>query len=483
MKKSFLHLCLFAVSLLIPIFAGPLAFAQGPEALAAHLKKAVQDSGLPAADLGIWVGAPGAQGLQKIFSHNGDRPFVPASLSKLITAAAVLHTLHPDFKFKTQLLSLSAIKDKSLQGSLYLKGGGDPSFVNETMWVLVDEFLRSGITTIDGDIVVDDSRFDRVRFSEERETTRVDRAYDAPVGAMSMNWNSVNVFVRPGAKAGEPCQVFLEPSSSYLRLKNQTTTKSGSGNSLEVERKIDSSFDGDTIQVNGTLGLGHEEVVVYKNISQPDLWAGQNLVEFLRQRGVVFKGHVIKGAAPAAAHVLASVDSKPVSSIISDMAKFSNNYVAEMLVKNLAAENGTQPASMSDGLAIVNKFLESTGLKKGEYSFTNASGFTRENKFKPEQMGRFLDQMRSDFAIFPEYLTALPIAGVDGTLKKRMKNTAAERWVRAKTGLLNGVVGLAGFAGQSNGPITTFVFIYNGSGHEDKARNFFDKMAASLVQN
>ena len=452
------------------------------EKLRAKLKQISSSSGFKPGELGLWVGRRSETGIEKIFGQNDDQLMIPASLSKLITMGAVLNSMHPTYKYKTQLVSSAQIKAGALSGDLYLKGGGDPSFVSENMWMLVNNFTRSGITSIEGDLLVDDSRFDEVRFGEDRESTRVDRAYDAPVGAMSMNWNSVNVYIRPGASSGEPCIVTADPVNTYIRVKNNCRT-SGSGKSVAVERVSEKDFWGDVIEVHGKLGKGEEEVVIYKSISQPDLWSGANLLEFLKQRGISVKGKIKKGVAPKDATTLAFVESKPLSEVLSDMAKFSNNYVAEMLIKNLAAENGVVPATMQAGLGLAQKFLDRMGFGKDEIQYTNASGFTRHNKFKPDQLGRFLSLMQTDFTIFPEYVMALPIAGVDGTLKKRMKDTPAERWVRAKTGLLDGVVGLAGFAGGSNGAILNFVFIFNGpASKEATARATFDKLAATLVQ-
>ncbi|MCM2280406.1 MAG: D-alanyl-D-alanine carboxypeptidase/D-alanyl-D-alanine-endopeptidase, partial [Bdellovibrionaceae bacterium] len=198
---------------------------------------------------------------------------------------------------------------------------------------------------------------------------------------------------------------------------------------------------------------------------------------------ITVQGKVKRGSAPSQAAVLATYESKPLALIVADMAKFSNNYVAEMLVKNLAAENGVVPATMPAGMAQLEKYLTDVGFKKGEYAFINASGLSRENRMSPAQLGRLLEAMREDFTSYPEFLTSLPIGGVDGTLKSRMKNTGAERWVRAKTGLLNGVVGLAGYAGRSNGTVRTFAFIYNGGGREDQARALFDRMAAALAED
>ena len=190
--------------------AGEFSFAveNHAAAVASRIKRMVESSKFKKNELSIWIGEAGGS---SVFESNGAQLMVPASLSKVFTAGLVLETLAPEFKFKTQLLTSATQMKSILKGDVVLKGGGDPSFVSETMWFLVNEFTRTKIDTIEGNIVVDDTRFDNVRFSSERESVRVDRAYDAPVGAMSMNWNSVNVFVRPGEKVGDQASVVLDP--------------------------------------------------------------------------------------------------------------------------------------------------------------------------------------------------------------------------------------------------------------------------------
>jgi D-alanyl-D-alanine carboxypeptidase/D-alanyl-D-alanine-endopeptidase (penicillin-binding protein 4) len=431
----------FAVCFFLPFLLPPNAHAVD-EKLVARLKADIAGSKIKSSEIGVWVGSEA----DTFFAHDADSAMIPASLSKLVTLGSVLHELRPGFKFKTTLVSDSKISDGRVQGDLYLKGAGDPSFVSENMWFLVNELTRTGVTKVEGDIIVDDSRFDQVRWGDDRQEERVDRAYDAPVGAMSMNWNSVSVYVRPGDKAGEKAQVFADVMSPYIRVKNESkTVASGRGITITVERAGEKDFVGDVIVVSGAIALGHPEKVFYKNITQPDLWAGNNLVEFLKQRGISVKGGVRIGRAPAKGAVLATSESKPLSLIAADMAKWSNNYVAEMLVKNMAAEAGGQ-GSMVAGMVQVRKYLEHAGLKQGSFEFVNAAGLTRKNRLSARQIGLVLEHVRKDFSIFPEFLSALPIAGVDGTLRNRMKQSPGENWVRAKTGLLNGVVGLAGFS-------------------------------------
>lgn len=484
------------LAVVIPLtFAGAATDSSANSVLqtkvATRLKKDIEKSSFHDADIGVWVGtrsddtgSAAKNGLTTIWSHNGDKLYIPGSTSKLVTLGAVLHELTPSFKFTTTLVSSARVQDSILKGDLYLKGSGDPGFVSENMWFIVNELTRAGLTSIEGDVVVDDSRFDSIRWGDDRQEERVDRAYDAPLGAMSMNWNSVSVYVRPGDKVGDKLKVFADVASPYIKLINETkTVAAGKGKTVDIERVSEAGFSGDVIKVTGSMAMAHPEVTVYKNITQPEIWSGFNLVEFLRQRGILVKGKVRSGVTPKDGVVLASSESKALSFIVADMAKWSNNYVADMLVKVLAAEAGELPATTHAGLEHVLKYLDGVGLKRGEFSFVNAAGFTRKNKLTPLQLGQVLENVRADFVIFPEYIQALPIAGVDGTLRNRMKDGAAQHWVRAKTGLLNGVAALAGFAGRSDGRVLTFVFFYNGGAPLDKARALLDQMATHLVED
>ncbi|GIL16742.1 MAG: D-alanyl-D-alanine carboxypeptidase DacC [Oligoflexia bacterium] len=460
----------------------PYAFASEPDWVAKSKKKisnVVDKSGIKKAHLAIYIG-DGEQTPYVVYELNGAKKFIPASITKLVTAATTLVHFPPGTKFKTQLMSQqNQIKGEVLKGNLYLKGGGDPSFVSESMWFLVNAFVRTGIKTIEGDIVVDDSYFDKLRIDPSRENARVDRAYDAPISAMSFNWNSVNVFVRP-ADNGEDAHVFADPENEYIRLKSSVKTVGvGKGSTVIVDRDEDAKGNGDVLKVSGKIGVDSKEVVIYKNITQPDIWAGYNLKAFLKQRGIEIKGKVVSGL--ASGDILAESESKPIEQILADMNKFSNNYVAEMLAKNIAAKFST-PGNIPKAMDKMREYLASIGVKKEDYEIYNPSGLTRDNKFTAQSLWMVLHDMKDQFQYQPEFFTSLPIAGVDGTLKKRLKETRGERWVRAKTGLLTGVVSLAGYAGRRDGTVLPFVMMYNGSEGEAEVRTLFDKIALSLIE-
>ena len=401
---------------------------------------------------------------KEIVSINAHTQKIPASISKLLTSLAALKRFKSGHRFYTRIYGDGQ--------NIYLKGGGDPGFVSETMWFLVNEFNRTGIKDISGDIIVDDTLFDSVRYDDSRESTRVDRAYDSPVGAMSFNWNAVNIFVKP-AVVGSKARVVVDPENGFFDLVNNTVTVQGSP---KKELVATISNENRIITVSGDVPADMPEKAIFKSIENPDLWSGHNLKFFLSQRGIKVRGKIRTGVVPENAELLALSESKSLSQILADMNKFSNNYVAEMLVKGLAAQDSDKNASLKKGVEVIREELKKIGIKDSEFVFSNPSGLTRENRFSAELMNKVLTEIKDDFSIYPTFVDSLPIAGVDGTLKRRFKNTDGEGWVRGKTGYLSGVVSLAGYAGKRNGEVLTFSMLYNGPRDESIVREAFDKI-------
>lgn len=475
MEKSYLH---WALSLCF-LFITTSASADS----AFDFKKVIKKHHFTESSLGIYVEEDG----KKVVDINADKLMIPASLTKVVTGGAILTKFPLNQKFVTELQSAGEIAGDALKGNLCLKGGGDPSFVSEKMWFLVNEFSRNGVKTIQGDLVVDATRFDSEIFDSGRDSVRVDRAFDAPISAVSFNWNSVNVYIRPGLKADEPARIFLDPVNDYVELENRTKTVGKSGvKSIDVSRVRVGARD--KIIVSGSLSLDAAESVVYKSISNPTLWAGAHLKEFLSQRGINVKGIVREGECESGVKTLAKVDSKNLNEITSDMLKFSNNFVAEMLVKNLAAEeqaapkNASKNASMKAGIETIRNYLDSLGISRKDYVLENVSGLTRGNRFTAKQLAVVLASIKNDFLIFPEFLSGLPIGGVDGTMKNRLKKENGTL-VRAKTGYLDGVIGLAGYVGRKDKSPLIFVFMFNGGFDQGlAARPLFDDLIGELLK-
>ena len=456
-------------------------FSEAQAQLSERLKAVIKSSAIASKDVGIYVEQISPSGSKVIFDHQGEKTFIPASVTKVIPAGAALKMLGPSKRFMTEIRATAAIQGKVLKGDIYLKGGGDPAFVTETLWVLVNEFARSGVEKIEGSILVDDTLFDEVRFDPSREDSRVDRAYDAPVSAMSFNWNSVNVFIRSSEKVGTDAQVHADPENEMVVVENHVkTVAANKKTSLAVQRKsLDQGKE--KIIVSGQIALGSDEKVFYKNVTNPSLWSGANLKSSLRMRGIEVLGQVKRGKTPEGARVLADVESKTVTQITQDMMKFSNNFVAEMLTKHLAISKGSPQGNMSAGMEVLQAYVANTGIKRDRFRLVNPSGLTRDNSFKAKDMVQILGAIQNDFLIGSEAMASFPLSGLDGTLKSRMKSQPGK--VRGKTGMLDGVASLGGWVEGKNGPLA-FTFFYNGSdGKTPSARELFDKILKTIIES
>ncbi len=409
-------------------------------------------------------------------AHNENKLFIPASLSKIITASVVIQFLNPYHQFETMFLSETPInKDGVLKDHLYLKGEGDPAFVSENLWILINNLTRSGLKKVEGNLIVDDSLFSQSQ--PHKEWLISDRSYSAPVSALSFNWNSVNVYIRPALAKREPAQVFIDPQNTYIKMINKTRTQ-GRKNKIQVQRSPNPM--GDTITVRGSIPLNSKELVVYKNITRPALWAGHNAIAFLKQRGITVEGQVLKGKSPSQVHILSSNKGPFVFRIVQDMMKFSSNFLADMLTFHLALSQSDKEDLWNKGLQQIHQYMEKQGMT--DYVFVNPSGLSRKNKLKPKDILKFLIQDYHSIYSF-EKLASYPVPNSPGTLNKRFKNLENSSFIRAKTGWLSGVVGLAGYIKNKKGRMKAFVFIYNGSSRKQmKAQEIFDQLAVLLTR-
>jgi D-alanyl-D-alanine carboxypeptidase/D-alanyl-D-alanine-endopeptidase (penicillin-binding protein 4) len=439
------------------------------------IKDELKTVNVDSSDFGIWV----ARGDQSV-GHNSTQLMTPASLSKIPTALTVLEKFPLDHKFKTWVYHTGQIKEGVLEGDLYLKGGGDPTFVTESLWLLIEKLKRWDLRKIKGQVYVDESYFDSEYYSNGRQEKRVDRAYDAPVSALSFNWNALSIYIRPGHRVGAAARVYLDPDLPFVEVRNRAKTIRGQDTRLRVDRLL--TDKGIVLNVRGDISHTKDEKAFYKSIGDAALWTGEVFKQRLNQAGVRYDGDIKKGVTPATAQLLEEFDSWSMTRVMAALSKFSNNYVAEMLTKHLGKKEGS-PANIQDGLNAIVAFLKKNNWKDSEFIFENPSGFTRNNKMRADRLGELLQKAQQNFQLAPEFLTSLPISGTDGTLKSRMKQTMRGK-VRAKTGYLTGVVGLAGYLeSPQGGEPMIFVFMYNGPYKQDwNVRAMFNRLLWRIYQ-
>lgn len=406
----------------------------------------------------------------RLFGLNEDQLFIPASLVKITSLSAFYHYFPLDFRFHTRLLSSSPVSEGQLEGNLIIKGGGDPGFTSEHLWNLVNSFKRNNITTIKGDILVDDSLYKPTEFKVPSN-----RSYYAVPNSASFNWNSATFWIRAN-KIGT--QVFVDPENSYIKILNKI--KLGKKTSIQIQNG-DSSESSETFKFQGHFKASDEEKVFYRNIQNPPLWLGYNLLHFLKQQGITVEGTVKLGNCSSPCRILSQWESRPLPWHTYNMMKFSNNFVSRMLTTHLPLLKGEKTGDFQKGIQLIKDYL-STKIGLKNFQFSEPTGLARENRFSPKDIKAILLKDLTRF-FNPEIMVSYPLATGIGTLKTRFKELSKNEFVRAKTGSISGVLGLAGFAQNSFNEKFVFVFIYNGPNKNiEKAQDLFDDMIKALFQ-
>jgi serine-type D-Ala-D-Ala carboxypeptidase/endopeptidase (penicillin-binding protein 4) len=458
----------FLVTLAMGLVAASLSYSPKlsadsyVKALDKRLRFIFKDDKLGREHLGVEVYSLSRQ--ETLFSLNAEAPLMPASAVKLLTGQVALKKLGPDYTYKTEVLVEKAIKEGVLDGDIYLRGGGDPSLVTERLYLLAADIVRTGVREIRGNIVVDDWAFDQVRYDPARIPTDTDRPYNAPVGALSFNYNTTTVYFRPAAKEGEAPHVFVEPDTGYVQIKNEAkTSKAGTRYSLQSSRLP--GTNGDLVLVRGNIPLGMTEQRRFFNIVSPSIYAGYALRSMLEMRGVKFtrQKNIVHKQTPPTALKIASMESLPLHEIVKLMNKYSNNFIADVLLKTLGKEIKGAPGTMDKGLEVLNEEVLRLGLAAKGFNVVSGSGLTRDNRMTAKQFIQLLNAAYLDFEVLPELLSSLPIAGRDGTLRGRMQGTQAFGRLRAKTGSINGVSALTGVVQSRGGELLAFAVMMNDS--------------------
>ena len=440
-----------------PAVADAAARAEARKALREELVRVVAGGPLSGARAGILVESLDTG--EVVYARSPDELFNPASNVKLFTAAAALARLGPEYRFETEFLVGPGSGGAK---NLYVRGKGDPTLVTERLWAVAGELSFLGVDRV-GDVVLDDSWFDGERLGPGYDQERGDRAYLAPTGALSLNFNAVAVHVLPGEKEGQPAHVRLEPASEFLQLESRAVTV-GPRALRRVTVSSQPAGGRQRVTVEGKIPLGSRRQVFYRRIDDPPLYFGQTLKKLLELRGVKVQGRTRRGYVPEGASLLYVSESDSLGEVVRQLEKQSNNFVAEQILKTLGAEVGGPPGSWPKGVAAVEDFLASAGIPRGAYLMKNGSGLNDANRFSARQTVALLRQMWRSFPVMAEFVSALPVAGRDGTIRWRMEGTAAAGRLRAKTGTLEGVTSLSGYVETRDGEHLVFAILVNDHG-------------------
>lgn len=419
---------------------------------------------IPEASLSIVVRdvATGANLLQV----NPDTPRSPASTMKILPTWAALDLLGPAYSWKTRAYADAPVVKGVLKGNLYLQGGGDPLLTIERWWRFVTDLRQTGLRTIEGDIVIDQSRFTPVNERPEDFDGKFWRTYNVLPDAMLVNWQSSDFTMRP-ADDGDGIDLTIQPYPEGLVVDNRV--KLGSGRCVGKNNQVSYAIDPanpDRVVASGRLSESCGPQTQRLAIMDAAQYAFGTFVTLWRQQGGQFRGAMLRAPTPPAARLLLTHESEPLSEIVRVTNKYSSNMMARSLVLAIAAEMNGTPATTAAGEQTILGWLKTRGLELPELVVGNGSGLSREARISADGMAKVLIGARqSRFA--PEFLTSLSLGGLDGTLQKRFQNLDDPSRVRMKTGTLRDVSCVAGYVTGKSGKAYAVVIFVNHPGAQN----------------
>ncbi|HLU67038.1 MAG TPA: D-alanyl-D-alanine carboxypeptidase/D-alanyl-D-alanine-endopeptidase [Kofleriaceae bacterium] len=422
-----------------------------------------------------------------LYERDADGLYNAASNTKLVTASAALAALGPDFRYYTALYGGAVDSKGVLDGDVYIRGRGDPSLGTSELYQMARELRQNGIVKITGGVVVDAEYFDDRDLPPHFDEKPEDQApYRAPIGATSLNFNAVTVSLRPSPTGRGPCIVKVEPPNDYVVVDSAVQTVSSGRTRIRMESKTTRTSL--KLTVRGQIRRDDGVRSYRRRIPDPVRYLGSALRSALVTTGIKVEKKGIRTApVPPEAKALAWRVSEPLAVLVRGLGKYSNNYVAEMLLKTIGAEareDRTRPATWDDGLGAVRTWLQGTiGWREGDYYYGNGSGLFSSNRFSPRQIVDLLAAVHRDFRFGPDLITSLSIGGVDGTISRRMSRGPAAGLVRAKTGTLDGVSALSGYvATDARSPLAFSILVngFTGRGREH-ARHLQDEVCEAMI--
>ncbi len=449
--------------LLVFLFFSLQANASGlPREIAEEMKA----TGMAADHFGIYVQDVSKE--KPLISWHSKQPMSPASTMKLVTTYAALSLLGPSYAWKTEVYVTEDIRDGVLEGPLYLKGYGDPELGIERLWLFVTKLRALGLREIRGGIV-----FDRSLFSVPGDPGSFDgkrfRPYNVMPDALLVNFEANSISFIPD---GKKVRLVVLPDFPSLSIDNRLRLVEGPCDDWEERISGNISSDGKSARIGfdggypASCGEKEDSFALFDHSE----YLYQLFSKLWRESGGEISGSWKNGTA-GDARLFASMQSPPLSSVIVDMNKYSNNVMARQIFLTLGTLNNV-PATEENSEMEVKTWLKRTGLDFPELVLENGSGLSRKARISAAHMAKLLLYAYKD-PLMPAFFSSLPLAGIDGTMKKRLKDGPGRAWI--KTGSLDGVRAIAGLIQGKTGKRYVVVCIVNDP-NAKAARSFEDRL-------
>jgi D-alanyl-D-alanine carboxypeptidase/D-alanyl-D-alanine-endopeptidase (penicillin-binding protein 4) len=443
-------------SLAMPVCAAPINTSLPPK-----VQQAMQAAKLRSDALSLVILPLTGPGIATVY--NADVSVNPASTMKLVTTYAALEMLGPNHQWKTEFFTDGTVSNGVLHGNLYLKGGGDPKLNMEKLWLLMRDLRSNGVSQVTGDLVLDRSHFIRPLLPEFNDDGNDEnKPFLVKPDALMVNLKALRFIAR---NDGGKVLVSAEPPIASIHLDNQVKALASDKCAGDVRYTPTPQVDGSiSVVISGQLGQGCNSQTYLSLLDHPTYTAGA-VRAIWQELGGTIMGKDREEAVPSNAKLLAKAFSPDLAEIIRDINKFSNNTMAQQLFLSLGAKfrNDADGDDAKSAQRVIRQWLAKKGIIATHLVMENGSGLSRAERVSAREMAQMLQSAwQSPYAA--EYISSLPLAGVDGTMRKRLKTTQMRGEAHIKTGTLNTVRAIAGFSRDSNGNTWVVVAILNGTG-------------------
>jgi len=429
-------------------FVMPLSAA---ESLPQSIQQALTKAGIPESAVAVVVEP--VEGNDFLFVHNGDVPMNPASVMKLVTTHAALELLGPAKSWRTGFWAeVEPDEEGVLHGNLYLKGSGDPALTIERFWRLLRQLRARGVRTITGDLMLDRSAFRVPAGNPGAFDKRPLRAYNTIPDALLVDAFALSFVVRPEEGGA---RFLADTPNDNITVDAQMTL--GQGGCDGWRERLSVRHGNGRLDIAGDFPKSCGERILLLSPLAPDAYLDGLFRALWRELGGSLKGKTRTDDTPVGAILLAAQDSPPLAEIVRNMNKWSNNVVARQIFLTLGEESAVKTEAAA--AKRVATWFAGAGLNFPELVLENGSGLSRQERISARHMNQMLVRAYQG-ANMPDFLASLPIAGVDGTMQKRLMKTVATGRARIKTGSLDSVKTAAGYVQDVRGrryAVTVFI--------------------------
>ncbi|MCF8178560.1 MAG: D-alanyl-D-alanine carboxypeptidase/D-alanyl-D-alanine-endopeptidase [Sulfuritalea sp.] len=432
----------------------------GAGELPATVAQALKDAGIPVASASIWLQEVDAE--KPRLAWNEREAMNPASTMKLVTTYAALDLLGPAYAWKTEAFAHGVVNDGVLAGDLYLRGGGDPKLTYEQFGRLLRQIRGRGIREIRGDLVLDRSAFSISQVDPGKFDAKPMRPYNVAPDALLLNFKATTLQLIPDP-AKNAVAVIVEPVSANLDVLNKISLGNGKvcGDWRErLRADVFSRSEMTRIVLTGVFSEACGERYWNMAVQDHPPYVLGVFRQLWTELGGTFSGGLREGGVPDEALAIAVLPSPTLAEVVRDTNKFSNNVMARQIFLTLGMESGQRPATPEGSDAAIRSWLDARGIAIPELELENGSGLSRRERISAGSLGRLL-QAAWKSSVMPELMSSLPVAAVDGTMRKRLKKNGIAGQAHIKTGSLDGVRAIAGYVLDTNGRRWIVVFFVN----------------------